>query len=210
MAAIAIALTGGKAERTAVVGILEDDVDHPADRVGTVLRGSAIGEHLDPRDRGNRIRSRSTGFAPESVEVDRSLSAALWRRLPLTRTSTWAPQSAQARRAGHAVPRTGRNGLLVEAGQQGGERIAQRGIGPQPFKRRAVDHLDRRGLSMVVVALARLPVTTIPCPVPHRHRHLLAAMLASVGLLLAGAVSAASARFPDTPAPVTIVVASSA
>jgi hypothetical protein len=37
-----------------------------------------------------------------------------------------------------------------------------------------------------------------------------AAMLASVGLLLAGAVSAASARFPDTPAPVTIVVASSA
>jgi hypothetical protein len=31
---------------------------------------------------------------------------------------------------------------------------------------------------MVVVALARLPVTTISRPVPHRHRHL-AAMLAS-------------------------------
>lgn len=75
--------------RPAMVGGLEDDVDHPGDGVRTVLCRSAVAQHLDPLD----------GVDRDGVQVDAGGAllqpplilrlAVSWRRLPFTSTSTW-------------------------------------------------------------------------------------------------------------------------
>jgi hypothetical protein len=51
LAVTLIVLASGGAEATAVIAALEDDVDDARDRIRTVLRGGAVLQNFDARDR---------------------------------------------------------------------------------------------------------------------------------------------------------------
>jgi len=91
LAVVVVGLTKVRRELGALVILAQDEVDHAADRVGTVDRGRAGGQHVDMIDHrgGNRIRihGAADGIADDPMTVDQDQRAI-------------RPQAAQSNAAG--------------------------------------------------------------------------------------------------------------
>ena len=76
---------------TALRAILEHEVDHARNGIRTILCGGRITQHLDSLQGNCGITLMSGPWAPSETPLpSHEMTAARWRRLPLTRTSVWS------------------------------------------------------------------------------------------------------------------------